>query len=90
MEKSEITEIVNNILIEEFEIEESEIKAEANLFDDLELDSLDGIDLIVALEKAFKAKLGSEWANFKIEEDKAKEFKTVGNIYDGIDSIINV
>ena len=54
MDLTEIKKMVNNILIEEFEKSELELKEEANLFDDLELDSLDGIDLVVALEKAIK------------------------------------
>ncbi|MCG8571842.1 MAG: phosphopantetheine-binding protein [Spirochaetes bacterium] len=86
MTKNEIQELVNNILIEEFEKEESEISDSANLFDDLELDSLDGIDLIVALEKAVKAKTSVET---KIEEEKAKSLKTVGDIYNLIEEITN-
>jgi acyl carrier protein len=61
MTRAEVEELVNNVLVEEFEKSEDELKAEASLFDDLELDSLDGIDLIVALEKAVKAKTGKEY-----------------------------
>lgn len=85
MQRSEVKEIVDTILIDEFEKDASEIKEDANLFDDLELDSLDGIDLVVALEKAVKAKTGKE---FKIDEEKAKTLKTVGSIYDVIEKSI--
>ena len=78
--------MVNNIFIEEFEKTESEIKDEASLFEDLDLDSLDGIDLIVALEKAIKSKVGRE---IKIEEEKAKNLKTVGDIYNVINELVN-
>ena len=84
MNRDEIKDLVNNILIEEFEKEESELKEDANLFDDLELDSLDGIDLIVALEKSVKAKTSIET---KIEEEKAKNLKTVGDIYNLIEEL---
>lgn len=84
MNKDEIKDLVNNILIEEFEKEESELNENAHLFDDLELDSLDGIDLVVALEKEVKARAGKE---VKIEEEKAKELKTVGDIYNVIAEI---
>lgn len=84
MNRDEIKDLVNNILIEEFEKEESELKDDANLFDDLELDSLDGIDLIVALEKAVKAKTSIET---KIEEEKAKNLKSVGDIYNLIEEL---
>lgn len=84
MTRDEVKELVNNVLIEEFEKSEDELKEDASLFDDLELDSLDGIDLIVALEKAVKSKTGKET---KIDEEKAKSLKTVGDIYNVIEGL---
>jgi len=84
MELSDIKKMVNDILIEEFEKSESELKEDANLFDDLDLDSLDGIDLVVALEKAIKTKTGKE---YKIDEERAKKLQTVGDIYKTIHDI---
>lgn len=85
MELSDIKKMVNDILIEEFEKSESELKEDANLFDDLDLDSLDGIDLVVALEKAIKTKTGKE---YKIDEERAKKLQTVGDIYNTINDIV--
>ena len=70
----------------EFEKSEDELKEDASLFDALDLDSLDGIDLIVALEKATKTKVGRE---IKIEEEKAKTLRTVGDIYKVIGELVN-
>jgi len=84
MSRDEIVFMVNKILVDEFEKEENEIKPESSLFDDLELDSLDGIDLIVALEKAVKQAISKE---VKIDEDKAKSLKTVNDIYKVIDEL---
>jgi acyl carrier protein len=86
MTKDEIKLLVNKIFVEEFEKNESELTEHASLFDELELDSLDGIDLIVALEKAVKIKIGRE---IKIDEEKAKSLKTVGDIYKIIDELTN-
>lgn len=86
MNSAEIKDLVNKILIDEFEKNESELKEDASLFDDLELDSLDGIDLVVALEKAVKTKAGKE---IKIEEEKAKTLRTVGDLYTVINELIN-
>ncbi len=85
MTKDNVKKLVNTILIEEFERTEDELTSDANLFDDLELDSLDGIDLIVALEKAVKNATGKE---SKIDEDKAKALKTVGDIYNVINTMV--
>ena len=85
MTKDDVKKLVNTILIEEFERTEDELTSEANLFDDLELDSLDGIDLIFALEKAVKNATGKE---SKIDEDKAKALKTVGDIYNVINTMV--
>lgn len=85
MTKDDVKKLVNTILIDEFERTEDELNDDANLFDDLELDSLDGIDLIVALEKAVKNATGKE---AKIEEEKAKALKTVGDIYNVITEMV--
>ena len=47
---------------------------EATLFDDLELDSLDMVDMVIVLENAF---------SFKIREEEAiREIRTLGDIHD--------
>lgn len=84
MDIGEIKELVDNILIEEFEKDGNDLKEDASLFDDLDLDSLDGIDLVVALEKAIKTKTGKE---IKIEEEKAKKLQTVGDIYKTLEEL---
>ena len=53
----EIKAKINKVLEAEFEIEPERLKPDAALFTDLELDSLDVVDLIVALEQAFNIKI---------------------------------
>jgi acyl carrier protein len=86
MNLDEIKVMVNNILVDEFEKEAEDLKEESHLFNDLDLDSLDGIDLVVALEKALKTKLGKD---IKIDEERAKKLQTVGDIYNAIDELVN-
>ncbi len=60
MTEAQIMEKLKEVLIEEFEVEEDEIHPDANFFTDLELDSLDAIDLIVNMDKLLGVPLKSE------------------------------
>lgn len=66
MEKYTREEIFNklkSILVEDFEIEENKIQPDTNLFEDLELDSIDAVDLAVKLQGFTQKKISPE--NFK-------------------------
>ena len=73
MNDDAIAEIVNNALIEEFELNPERISPEAHIRDDLGLDSLDIVDMVIVLEKAFKFKLHNKEPLAKI--------RTLGDIY---------
>lgn len=60
MEMNEIIEKVNEVLVDEFEVEIDTIKPDANLRETLDLDSLDYVDLVVAIESISGVKLGEE------------------------------
>lgn len=79
MDVSQIRDIVAEVLIEEFEIEESDLNDSAKLFDDLGLDSLDYVDLIIALEK----KLGLKVDRQK-DEGELSEIRRVKDIIEFI------
>ncbi|WP_338732085.1 acyl carrier protein [Mangrovimonas cancribranchiae] len=70
MDKEVIIEKINNFLIEEFEVEKDDIAPEADLKETLELDSLDFVDLVVAIESNFGVKLvGEDFVNVKTLQD---------------------
>ncbi len=60
MGREEITEKVNDFLIEEFELDESQLVADALMKDDLDIESLDFVDIAVIIEKEFGLKVTSE------------------------------
>ena len=60
MTREEIIEKVDGFLIDEFEIEENRISPDANFKDDLELESLDFVDIVVIIERDFGFKVKSE------------------------------
>ncbi|WP_223032175.1 MULTISPECIES: acyl carrier protein [Hanstruepera] len=70
MDKEVIIEKINDFLIDEFEVEEENIAPEANLKEALELDSLDFVDLVVAVESNFGVKLvGEDFVNVNTLQD---------------------
>ena len=60
MKLKNIIKVTNEVLVDEFEIEQSIITNEANFRDTLDLDSLDYVDLVVFVEENFKVKLTAE------------------------------
>ena len=72
MEKSEVIEKINHTFIENFEIEPEKLKKESRLFQDLELDSLDAVDMIVHMEQ----NLG-----IKVDIQKFSSVRTLEDVY---------
>ena len=70
MTKDEVLEKVKAIIVEQLGADESEIKLESNFREDLEADSLDLVELIMAFEEEF----GCE-----IPDDAAETILTVGD-----------
>ncbi|MBE8721727.1 acyl carrier protein [Sphingobacterium pedocola] len=58
MSNTDIKQKINDILIEEFEVDEEVIQPGAPLKESLDLDSLDYVDLVVLIESNFGVKLG--------------------------------
>ncbi|MEX0273336.1 MAG: phosphopantetheine-binding protein [Flavobacteriaceae bacterium] len=64
MTREVIVEKINDFLVDEFEVEQDSISPGANLKETLELDSLDFVDLVVAVESNFGVKLvGEDFVN---------------------------
>ena len=72
MKKEEIIEIVNEFLIDEFEIEESELKPDAHLINDLGIESLDFVDIVVIIEKEF---------GFKVKREDITQVRTLNDMH---------
>ena len=73
MTYQEITDRIDVFLIEDFEVEPVAITPEATLKETLDLDSLDYIDLIVAIESNF---------GFKVKPEDFQGMVTIKDFYD--------
>jgi acyl carrier protein len=60
MNKEVVVEKVNDFLIDEFELEEKQLIPDALMKDDLDIESLDFVDIAVIIEKEFGLKVTSE------------------------------
>ena len=69
---------VNQLLEQEFEIDPDLLKPEALLKEDLDLDSLDAVDMIVAIDHEF---------GIRIQEEEAKNLRVLKDIYDIIHNL---
>jgi len=60
MSREDIVTIVNDFLIDEFELEEYQLIPDAKMKEDLDIESLDFVDIAVIIEKEFGLKVASE------------------------------
>lgn len=79
MNKTEIFEHLKNILVNEFELPESDVTLDANLYQELDMDSIDAVDLVVKLR---------EFTGKKIEPETFKQVRTVGNVVDEVHQLL--
>ena len=75
METDEIFEKVKAIIVEQLGVAESAVNMEASFIDDLGADSLDIVELIMALEEEF---------DIEIPDADAEKVVTVGDVVDYI------
>jgi acyl carrier protein len=80
MNKEEVIEIVNKFLIDEFEIDEELVTPDAHLKDDLDIESLDFVDIAVEIEKEF---------HFKLKSEDVSNISTLSDLYNYIFSKIS-
>ena len=77
--KEDIFNEMKKMLVETFEIEEKEISLGAKLFEDLDLDSIDAIDLIRYLQKL---------TGIKVAPEEFKKARTIADSVEIVDTLI--
>lgn len=75
--RKEIIETINEFLIDEFELKKEDLVETAQLKDDLDIESLDYVDIAVIVEKEFGFKVtNEEMVNIRTLEDLYKYVQT--------------
>ncbi|MEW6379950.1 MAG: phosphopantetheine-binding protein [bacterium] len=80
MTEQEIITKVNEVFIESFEIAPEKLQPQVNIFQDLGLDSLDIVDLVVALQNKFKIKIHND--------ERMREIRTLEDIHQFAKNIV--
>jgi len=80
MTNEELFIMLSDILVEDFEVEAEDLSLDANLYEDLDLDSIDAVDLVVKLRE----KTGK-----KIEPDDFKQVRTVNDVVVAIKKLLD-
>jgi len=81
MTNEEIVSLTNQVFVESFEIAPERLQPQAHIFTDFGLDSLDVVDLVVALQQKFGVKIRSD--------ERVRGIRTLQDIYGFIASIQN-
>ncbi len=62
---------IKDIIIEQLQVDESEVTMDTNLMKDLSADSLDAVEIIMAIEEEY---------GIEIPDEDAETFQTVGDL----------
>lgn len=70
---------LQRILVEHFELDRQAITPEANLYQDLDIDSIDAVDLMVELK---------ELTGRKLDPEAFKKVRTVGDVVEAVHDLL--
>jgi acyl carrier protein len=77
--RDEIFATLKAVLVEMFEIDPDLIKPESHLFDDLDIDSIDAVDLVVKIR---------ELTGRKVKPEEFKQVRTVNDVVDAVEKML--
>jgi acyl carrier protein len=78
--REEILAHLREVLVDLFEIKPEQVVPEANLYTDLDIDSIDAVDLILKLK---------DFTGRKIQPQAFKHVRTVNDVVDAIHALMN-
>jgi acyl carrier protein len=78
MERDEIMDKVKGVIVDQLNVDEADVVEDASFIDDLGADSLDIVELVMALEEEF---------GISIPDEEAENIKTVGDAIAFIEAV---
>ena len=80
MTEKEIQKTVIDVLVADFECDREKITFDTNLFTDLDLDSIDAVDLVVRLQQVTKKKVNPE---------DFRQIRTLRDVVTAVSKLVN-
>ncbi|WP_028780064.1 acyl carrier protein [Shewanella sp. 38A_GOM-205m] len=77
--REQILEMLSKILVDEFEVDAEAITPEASLYEELDLDSIDAVDLVIKLQQL---------TGKKIQPDEFKSVRTINDVVNAIEGLV--
>ncbi|NHZ37069.1 acyl carrier protein [Massilia sp. CCM 8692] len=79
MSRDELQAWVVDLLAEMFELDKSALTAESNLYADLDIDSIDAVDLAVKLKQL---------TGKRLQPEVFKTIRTIGDVVNALDALV--
>jgi acyl carrier protein len=71
MDEGDLYRRIKRVLIDQFDVDESVISLDANLYEELEIDSIDAVDLLIQLK---------EWTGKRIPPEVFRDIRTIRDV----------
>ncbi len=79
MTRDEIHTHIVDMMVETFELDRSTLTLESKLYDELDLDSIDALDMVVKLQDLTRR---------RVAEEELRELRTLGDVVDLVERAV--
>ncbi len=79
MNREEIETTIKDILVEDFEVDAAKLTPDVDLFADLDLDSIDAVDLVVRLQQEVKR---------KVDPAQFRKIRKLSDVVDAVEALL--
>ncbi len=80
MTEAEIESTIKKILVEDFDADEAKLTPDVNLFTELDLDSIDAVDLVVRLQQE---------TGKKVDPENFRQIRTLKDVAAAVAKLVN-
>lgn len=80
MTKSDIEEKIRQILVSEFEVDAAKLNLDTDLFTELDLDSIDAVDLVVRIQQE---------TGKKVDPADFRQIRKFRDVVEAVDKLVN-